>query len=68
MTAANPAGSETSGQSSKELDDANIHDTNNQFRLLRSAEDPENDENAANRSVVVCQNLNQYLTNATTWQ
>ena len=68
MTAANPAGSEISGQSSKELDDANIHDTNNQFRLLRSAEDPENDENAANRSVVVCQNLNQYLTNATTWQ
>ena len=68
MPAANPAGSEISGQSSKELDDANIHDTNNQFRLLRSAEDPENDENAANRSVVVCQNLNQYLTNATTWQ
>ena len=68
MTAANPSGSELSGQSSKKLDDANIHDTNNQFRLLRSAEDPENDENAANRSVVVCQNLNQYLTNATTWQ
>ena len=72
MTAANPAGSETSGQSSKELDDANIHDTNNQFRLLRSAEDPENDENAANRSVVVCQNLNQYMQNTgtagITWQ
>ena len=52
--------------------DANIHDTNNQFRLLRSAEDPENDENAANRSVVVCQNLNQYMQNTgtagITWQ
>jgi len=68
MTAAVPSGSTTSGQSNKKLDDANIHVTNNQFRLLRSAEDPENDENAANRSVVVCQNLNQYLTNAVTWQ
>ena len=72
MTQANPAGSTTSGQSSKKLDDANIHDTNNQFRLLRSAEDPENDENAANRSVVVCQNLNQYMQNTgtagITWQ
>jgi hypothetical protein len=68
MTAAVPSGSTTSGQSNKQLDDANIHDTNNQFRLLRSAEDPENDENAAGRSVVVCQNLNQYLTNAVTWQ
>jgi hypothetical protein len=72
MTQANPTGSETSGQSSKKLDDANIHVTNNQFRLLRSAEDPENDENAANRSVVVCQNLNQYMQNTgtagITWQ
>ena len=72
MTAANPAGSETSGQSSKKLDHGNIHATNNQFRLLRSAEDPENDENAANRSVVVCQNLNQYMQNTgtagITWQ
>jgi len=72
MTQANPAGSTTSGQSSKKLDDANIHDTNNQFRLLRSAEDPENDENAANRSVVVAHNLNQYIrgsaTAGATWQ
>ena len=72
MTAADPSGSSTSGQSNKKLDDANIHDTNNQFRLLRSAEDPENDENAANRSVVVCQNLNQYMQNTgtvgITWQ
>ena len=72
MTAADTSGSSTSGQSNKKLDDANIHDTNNQFRLLRSAEDPENDENAANRSVVVCQNLNQYMQNTgtagITWQ
>tara|TARA_R110001592_G_scaffold105800_1_gene297470 strand:+ start:106 stop:696 length:591 start_codon:yes stop_codon:yes gene_type:complete len=68
MSQAIPSGSTTSGQSNKKLDDTNIHVTNNQFRLLRSAEDPENDENAANRSVVVCQNLNQYLTNAVTWQ
>ena len=71
-TAADPSGSTTSGQSNKNLDDANIHVTNNQFRLLRSAEDPENDENAANRSVVVCQNLNQYMQNTgtagITWQ
>jgi hypothetical protein len=33
------------------------------------AEDPENNDNAAaNSTVVVCQNLNQYLTNAVTWQ
>tara|TARA_R110000822_G_scaffold41548_1_gene113057 strand:- start:286 stop:876 length:591 start_codon:yes stop_codon:yes gene_type:complete len=68
MSQAIPSGSTTSGQSNKKLDDTNIHVTNDQFRLLRSAEDPENDENAANRSVVVCQNLNQYLTNAVTWQ
>ena len=62
------AGSETSGQSSSKLLVAGVSDTANQWRLLRSAEDPENNENAANRSVVVCQNLNQYLDNAVTWQ
>ena len=62
------AGSETSGQSSSKLLLAGVSDTANQWRLLRSAEDPENNENAANRSVVVCQNLNQYLDNAVTWQ
>ena len=31
--------------------------------------DPENNDiTAANCSVIVCQNLNQYLTNAVTWQ
>jgi len=62
------AGSETSGQSSSKLLLAGVSDTANQWRLLRSAEDPENNENAANRTVVVCQNLNQYLDNAVTWQ
>ena len=34
-----------------------------------AAEDPENNDiAAAGCSVVVCQNLNQYLTNAVTWQ
>ena len=51
------AGSTTTGKSSATLD---IDDTSADaasFRLLRSAEDPENDENAAFRSVVVCINL-----------
>ena len=62
------AGSDTSGQSSSTLTYATRHATNNQWRLVRSAEDPENDENAANRSVVVAHNLNQYFTGAVTWQ
>ena len=62
------AGSDLSGQSSSTLTYATRHDTNNQWRLVRSAEDPENDENAANRSVVVAHNLNQYFTGAVTWQ
>ena len=58
MTQAVPAGSTSSGQSSKQLNvAANTSATANQFRLLRSAEDPENDENSAFRSVVVCINL-----------
>ena len=50
------AGSDTTGKSSSTLD---IGDTSaDATGLLRSAEDPENDENAAFRSVVVCLNLN----------
>jgi hypothetical protein len=51
------AGSTTTGKSSATLD---IDDTSADaasFRLLRSAEDPENDENAAFRSVIVVPNL-----------
>ena len=62
------AGSDLSGQSSSTLTYATRHDTNNQWRLVRSAEDPENNEDAAFRSVVVAHNLNQYFTGAVTWQ
>ena len=70
MTQAVPAGSTSSGQSSKQLNvAANTSATANQFRLLRSAEDPENNDIAvANSTQIVCQNLNQYLTNSVTWQ
>ena len=64
-----PTGSEISGQCSNTLDVGNIDHTLHQWRLLRTAEDPENNDiTAANCSVIVCQNLNQYLTNAVTWQ
>jgi hypothetical protein len=62
------AGSDFSGQSSSTLTYATRHATNNQWRLVRSAEDPENNEDAAFRSVVVAHNLNQYFTGAVTWQ
>ena len=69
MTTGDPAGSTTSGQSSSEIIVAGVSDTNNSWRLIRTAEDPENNDiTAANCSVIVCQNLNQYLTNAVTWQ
>ena len=51
------AGSTTTGQSSATLDIGDTSADAASFRLLRSAEDPENDENAAFRSVVVCINL-----------
>ena len=51
------AGSDTTGKSSSTLDIGTTGADNKSFRLLRSAEDPENDENAAFRSVVVCLNL-----------
>ena len=60
------AGSELSGQSSSTLTETTKNATNNQWRLIRSAEDPENDQNAAYRSVVVAHNLNQYLQNIST--
>jgi len=51
------AGSTTTGRSSSTLDIGDTSADAAAFRLLRSAEDPENDENAAFRSVVVCLNL-----------
>ena len=61
------AGSEISGQSSSTLTISTSHITNNQWRLVRSAEDPSNDVSAPFRSVVVAHNLNQYFTGAVTW-
>ena len=51
------AGSTTTGQSSATLDIGDTSADADSWRLLRSAEDPENDENAAFRSVVVVANL-----------
>jgi len=62
------AGSEINGQSSSTLTETSKSATANQWRLIRTAEDPENNENAAYRSVIVAHNLNQYLTNAVSWQ
>ena len=66
------AGSEINGQSSSTLTTGTVSVTANQWRLLRSAEDPENDQNATYRSVIVCQNLCQFLQNTgtagITWQ
>ena len=61
------AGSEISGQSSSTLTYSTRHATANQWRLVRSAEDPENNQAAAYRSVVVAHNLNQYFTGAVSW-
>jgi len=64
FSAADPTGSEISGQCSNTLDYANLHVSNNQWRIIRKAEDPENNDiTAAYASVVVVNNLNQYLQN-----
>ena len=67
------AGSEISGQSSSTLTTGTVSNTANQWRLIRTAEDPENNDIAAvNSTVVVAHNLNQYLQNSgtagITWQ
>ena len=51
------AGSDTTGKSSATLDIGDTSGDAASWRLLRSAEDPENDENGAFRSVVVVANL-----------
>ena len=67
LTQAVPTGRETSGQCQDLLDQANITDTTQQWRLLRLAEDPENkDMTLPYTSVVVSQNLGQYLCNTAT--
>ena len=67
------AGSETSGQSSSTLTVGTVSVTANQWRLLRTAEDSENNDiTTTNCSVIVCQNLCQFLQNTgtagITWQ
>ena len=51
------AGDDTTGRSTATLDIGDTSADAASWRLLRSAEDPENDENAAFRSVVVDPNL-----------
>ena len=59
-------GSTTSGQSSSELTVGTVHVTNNQWRVVRSAEDPENSDIANNNcTFVVVQNLNQIVNSST---
>ena len=55
------AGSTTTGKSSATLDIGVVGDNNKQFRLLKSAEDPENAEAGAFRSVVVICNKHTYV-------
>ena len=67
------AGSEINGQSSSTLTVGTVDVAANQWRLLRTAEDSENNDiTAANCSVIVCQNLCQFLQNTgtagITWQ
>ena len=67
FAAAVPTGSEISGQCSNTMDIGNINDTNNQWRIIRNAEDPENnDQTAAYCSMIFAQNLGQYLLNSAT--
>ena len=55
------AGSDTTGKSSSTLDIGTTSANGKQFRLLRSAEDPENeDATAAFASVIVVSNLNSF--------
>ena len=55
------AGSDITGKSSSTLDIGTTSANGKQFRLLRSAEDPENeDATAVRHSVVVVSNLNSF--------
>ena len=58
----NTGGSTTTGRSNTTIDIGDTHATNNTWRLVRSAEDPENNYlTAAFCTVVVIQNLNEYI-------
>ena len=67
FSAADPTGSEISGQCTNTMNIGGIDDTTQQWRIVRSAEDPENsDITAAYCSFVFAQNLGQYLLNTAT--
>ena len=58
----NTGGSTTTGRSNTTIDIGDTHATNNTWRLVRSAEDPENNDlTAAFCTVVVIQNLKEYI-------
>ena len=58
----NTGGSTVNGRSSTTLNIGATHATNDTWRLIRSAEDPENNDlTAAYCTVVVIQNLNEYV-------
>ena len=64
FSAADPTGSEISGQCSNTLDYANLSVNAGQWRVIRKAEDPSNNDiTAAYASVVVVNNLNQFVQN-----
>ena len=65
--AAVPTGRENSGQCLDAVDIGTINDTLRQWRIVRSAEDPENNDITNNFcSFVFAQNLGQYLLNTAT--
>ena len=67
FSAADPTGSEISGQCSNTMDITGINDTTKQWRIIRSAEDPENSDITNNFcSFVFAQSLGQYLLNTAT--
>jgi len=67
FAAAVPTGTELSGQSTNSMDITGINDTTKQWRIIRSAEDPENQDITANFcSFIFSQNLGQYLLNTAT--
>jgi hypothetical protein len=67
FAAAVPTGSEISGQCTNTMNIGGINDTTQQWRIIRNAEDPENnDQTAQYCSMVFAQNLGQYLLNSAT--
>jgi hypothetical protein len=67
FAAAVPTGHENSGQCSNTMDISGIDDKTQQWRIIRSAEDPENSDITQNFcSFIFAQSLGQYLLNTQT--